>query len=102
MRTHSFEAIVAGFCGFMEFLPFLFENTLTLKVLPFYSFPFLNFIHFLRFFELVKMSVCSRIAQNFVDSSSSGYSPSSGYESEIWERRHLKLGIDSMPPLTAL
>jgi len=48
------------------------------------------------------MSVCSRIAQNFVDSSSSGYSPSSGYESEIWERRHLKLGIDSMPPLTAL
>jgi hypothetical protein len=46
------------------------------------------------------MSVCSVNSGNQVDSSSSGYSPSSGYESEIQERRCLRVRINfKFPPI---
>jgi len=44
------------------------------------------------------MCVCSEIAENALSSSSSGYSPSSGYE----EHHRFRSGVDLSPPPSAL
>lgn len=54
------------------------------------------FCTFPSFFGLTKMSICFETAENIVDSLSNGYSPSSGYESEVRERCRLKLGVNPL------
>jgi len=76
------------------FRVFLYKefSVLLVKVFPliYFSYCFFDSV----FWVLSSMSVCSETAENTLDLSSSGYSPSSSYE----ESHRLRLGFDLPSP----